>query len=51
MISTEKVIRTKLYNSSRYTTFILVISSSNNVVVIVHKSINLSHSLSNYTKD
>ena len=42
----KKLSPIKLYNSSRSTTFILIISSSDKAVVyIVHKSINLSHSL------
>ena len=49
MISAEKWWIPKMYNSSRSTTFILVISSSDKVIVnIVHKSTCLSYSSWNY---
>ena len=49
MISAEQVMNTNLYNTSRSTTFILVISSSDKVIVnIVHKSTCLAYSSWNY---
>ena len=49
IISAEKWWIPKIYNSSRSTTFILVISSSDKVIVnIVHKSTCLSYSSWNY---
>ena len=49
MILAEKWWISKLYNSSRSKTFILIISSSDKMIVnIVHKSTYLSYSLWNY---
>ena len=49
MILAEKWWIPKLYNSSRSTTFILVISSSDKVILnIVHKSTCFSYSSGNY---